>query len=147
MEKGNMQRRRWMGVLAKSPLPALEEAWAMEPRPSYRFLRAPETGLVMVRGRAGGTGAPFHLGEGPVTRCTLETESGQVGTAYVMGRSHRHAELAAAFDALMQDASAAPMIRTRVIEPLQRRYQACREAEREKVARTRVDFFTMVRGE
>jgi alpha-D-ribose 1-methylphosphonate 5-triphosphate synthase subunit PhnG len=137
-----------MGLLAKAPLPVLEKAWAeLDPRPGYRLLRPPETGMIMARGRAGGSGAPFNLGEIPVSRCTIETEDGQVGTAYVMGREHRHAELAAVFDAMMQDVRTAPALRERVIEPLEREDLARRKAEREKTARTRVAFFTMVRGE
>ncbi len=71
--------------------------------PDYTVLRGPESGLVMVRGRAGGGGAPFNLGEMTVTRCTVRTESGLVGHAYIAGRDERRAELAALADALMQD--------------------------------------------
>ncbi len=137
-----------MGVLAEARSSALEAAWEeLHERPGYRLLRGPETGLVMVRGRAGGTGTPFHLGEVPVTRCTLEIETGRVGTAYVMGREHRRAELAALFDALLQDPETGPRLRSRVIEPLQQEQQARTGAVREETERTRVDFFTMVRGE
>ncbi len=66
-------------------------------------MRGPEGGLVMVRGRAGGGGAPFNLGEMTVTRCTVRLGSGLVGHAYVAGREPRRAELAALVDALMQD--------------------------------------------
>ncbi len=141
-------RRCWMGVLARAPLKALEDAWAaMAAPPAYSWVRPPETGLIMVRGRAGGTGAPFHLGEVPVTRCTLQTVGGQTGTAHVMGREHRHAELAALFDAMLQDPSTGPGVLKDVIEPLERAEGARRETEDEKTSRTRVDFFTMVRGE
>ncbi len=137
-----------MGILARASSSVLEASWkALQDRPEYRLLRPPETGLIMVRGRAGGTGAPFHLGEVPVTRCTLELDSGHVGTAYVMGREHRHAELAALFDALLQDPHIAPRVRKQVVEPLHREQQARRKAVREETERTRVDFFTMVRGE
>lgn len=142
------QRRRWMGILAGASSSVLEASWeALQDRPGYRLLRPPETGLIMVRGRAGGTGGPFHLGEVPVTRCSLEIDTGQVGTAYVMGREHRHAELAALFDALLQDPDTAPRVRKKVIEPLHREQQARRKAVREETERTRVDFFTMVRGD
>lgn len=137
-----------MGVLAGASSSALEEAWEnLQDRPGYRLLRGPETGLVMVRGRAGGTGAPFHLGEVAVTRCTLEMDNGRVGTAYVMGREHRKSELAALFDALLQDPETGPRVREAVVEPLQRAQQARNDAVREETERTRVDFFTMVRGE
>ncbi|MGD8389301.1 MAG: phosphonate C-P lyase system protein PhnG, partial [Desulfobacteraceae bacterium] len=107
----------------------------------------PETGLALVRGRAGGAGAPFHLGEVPVTRCTLETEKGHIGTAYVLGRAHRHAELAAVFDALLQDEDSAARVLEQVIEPLEKEHEDREEAEQKRTERTQVDFFTMVRGE
>ncbi len=148
MNTDNEQRRQWMGVLAKSSPVELEKAWAdLEKRPVYTFLRPPETGLVMVRALAGGVGSPFHLGEVPVTRCTVETEQGMTGSAYVMGRAHRHAELAALFDAILQDAKVGPGILEEVIEPLERERRARAEAERRETDRTRVEFFTMVRGE
>ena len=93
-----------MSALAQAEPPAVEAAWAALPaKPSYRLLRAPETGLVMVQGRAGGTGAPFNLGEMTVTRCSVELPDGTVGHAYVAGRDARHAETAAVLDALLQE--------------------------------------------
>lgn len=137
-----------MAVLASARSSLLEEAWGRAgTRPEYRRVRPPETGLVMVRGRAGGTGRPFHLGEVPVTRCTVETETGHLGTAYVMGRDHRHAELAALFDALLQDPATSREVQRRVIEPLRNAQRGRRERERKRTGGTRVDFFTMVRGE
>src|SRR5689334_13720997 len=102
-------RRRWMAVLAKTPGEALERAWESLPdRPAYRVVRPAEIGLVMVRGRIGGTGAPFNLGEMTATRCVVELDSGGApGFAYVAGREPRKAELAAAFDALLQGGAAA----------------------------------------
>ena len=67
----------------------------MATSPPISVLRGPEAGLVMVRGRAGGGGAPFNLGEMTVTRCTVRTDCGFVGHAYVAGRDERQAELAA----------------------------------------------------
>jgi alpha-D-ribose 1-methylphosphonate 5-triphosphate synthase subunit PhnG len=142
------KRRKWMAVLARVPAASLERSWKdMAIRPEYHWVRPPETGLVMVRGRAGGTGRPFHLGEVAVTRCTVETKAGRLGTAYVMGRDHRHAELAAVLDALLQDPATAPLVRSRVLEPLRKEQRARRERERRRTEGTRVDFFTMVRGE
>src|SRR5258708_28323405 len=66
------ERKRWMGILARTPREELESAWAgLDDRPVYKWLRRPEIGLVMVRGRAGGTGQPFNLGEMTVTRCAV----------------------------------------------------------------------------
>src|SRR4029077_6676311 len=96
-------RRRWMSILAQAGSEELERAWSeLSDRPRYRVLRGPEIGLVMVRGRAGGTGARFTLGELTVARCTVELDDGTIGHAYVRGRHLRHAELAAALDAMLQ---------------------------------------------
>src|SRR5262249_26986863 len=100
------RRRHWMGILARASRAELEDAWrALAPQPRYTQLRKPESGLAMVRGRAGGTGAPFNLGEMTMTRCAVRLEDGApvTGLAFVAGRDQRHAELAAVFDALLQD--------------------------------------------
>ena len=139
-------RKRWMAVLAKAPAETLAAAWEELPeKPAFRHLRRPETGLVMVRGRAGGTGRRFNLGETTVSRSAVDLAGGIVGHGYVAGRDRRKAELAALFDALLQDAGRRPEIEARVIEPLARD-QAARKAERQrKAAATRVEFLTMVR--
>ena len=134
-----------MAILAKAQLAEVEGAWARLPEPPrYRILRGPETGLVMVRGRIGGSGAPFNVGEMSVTRCTVELERGGApGHAYVAGRSERHATLAAVLDALLQENAAGPavdMIESLAAAQLERRRLAAA-----KVATSRVEFFTMVR--
>lgn len=140
-------RKAWMGVMAQAAggrVAALLDA-AMA-RPAFEWLRAPEVGSVMVRGRAGGTGAPFNLGEVTVTRCALRLASGAVGHAYVQGRRKADAEAAALVDALMQT-EAAEDLRRAVIEPLVAEAAARRRARAGKAAATKVEFFTMVRGE
>lgn len=137
-----------MSALAQAEPPAVEAAWAaLSEKPSYRLLRAPETGLVMVQGRAGGTGAPFNLGEMTVTRCSVELPDGTVGHAYVAGRDARHAETAAVLDALLQDPGARTTLEQTVVEPLLAAREARSRAARARAAATRVEFFTMVRGE
>ena len=96
-------RQRWMSVLAKADPEALARHWeALEPKPDYRLVRQPETGLVMVRGRVGGTGGQFNFGEMTVTRCAVALEEGPMGQAYIAGRNSDHVEIAAVFDALLQ---------------------------------------------
>src|SRR5262245_18081193 len=99
-------RRDWMGLLARAPLTALEiwlrRAGEGVPMPERIWLRRPETGLVMLRGRVGGEGGRFNVGEMTVTRCAVRLETGEVGVSYIGGRSHRKAELAALADALLQ---------------------------------------------
>lgn len=140
-------RPYWMGILAKAEAEEIAEAWSrLPPPPAYDLLRRPETGLVMVRGRVGGDGGAFNLGEMTVTRCSVRLTDGTVGHAWVAGRRADHAEHAALFDALLQDPIRRPAIEPelRCLEKLQatRRTGAARKA-----AATRVDFFTMARGE
>ncbi|ARP91702.1 phosphonate C-P lyase system protein PhnG [Bordetella genomosp. 9] len=141
-------RAAWMRVMALAEPAALAQACAaLGELPAYRTLRAPETGMAMVRGRAGGTGAQFNVGEVSVTRCTVAFDDGVMGTAYVRGRAPRHAEQAAVLDGLLQMPAWHERVREAVIEPLAQAH-AAKAANRAAVAaQTRVDFFTMVRGE
>lgn len=137
-------RRRWMAVLARADARRLRALLAdCAPLPDYTKLRGPEDGLVMVRGRAGGGGAAFNLGEMTVTRCTVRTATGFVGHAYVAGRDENRALLAALGDALMQDPDRTDEVERYVIAVLERA-QNERCAERAaKAAATRVQFFAM----
>jgi len=137
-------RRRWMAVLARAKADRIAALLAgCGALPPHTIIRGPEGGLVMVRGRAGGGGSAFNLGEMTVTRCTVRTTTGFVGHAYVAGREERRAELAAFVDALMQDQTCAADIECRVIAPLERQ-QMERKADRaSNAAATRVQFFAM----
>jgi len=134
-------RRRWMSVLARARADELGER--LGALPDYRVLRGPEAGLVMVRGRTGGAGAPFNLGEMTATRCSVRTDTGHVGHAYVAGRDERLAELAALADALLQDPTRQPALLANLIEPLAAAQQTRRDAVAAKAAATRVQFFAM----
>lgn len=138
------QRKAYMGLLARATPRNLAEL--LPDLPDHVWLRAPEIGTTMVRGRVGGTGAPFNLGEITVTRCALQLIDGRVGHAYVQGRDKAHATRAAVVDALMQGDEAA-QIRASVVTPLQAQEAARRQTRAEKAAATKVEFFTMVRGE
>ena len=142
-----IDRRGWMSLLAKAPAAELARLWeARGAAPEFDWLRAPETGGVMVRGRAGGTGAAFNLGEMTVTRCALRLPSGTVGHAVVQGRDREKARIAALVDALMQGPEAGAL-EADLLAPL-RDLMTARAGERAaKAAKTKVDFFTMVRGE
>lgn len=141
-------RQRWITVLAKAQLAELENAWdGLAEKPAYDWLRRPETGMVMVRARSGGTGGRFNLGQMTVTRCTLRLASGEAGVGYVQGRSKRHAELAAVFDALLQDETRRPRLEDSVVAPLEAAHAARRDARGRKANATKVNFFTLVRGE
>lgn len=147
-DASNAARKRWIGVLARTDLDTLEDSYAtLSPLPKHAILRKSETGLVMVRGRANGTGQKFNAGEMTVTRCSVRIPSGMVGHAYVAGRSRRHAELAAIFDALLQDPDHAAGIEDNLIAPSALALAEARQLKQRKAAATKVDFFTMVRGE
>ncbi|WP_373524725.1 phosphonate C-P lyase system protein PhnG [Nostoc sp.] len=147
------QRQTWMAILAKAEPELLEKLVnKLGTLPSYSFLRSPEIGLAMVRGRAGGTGELFNLGEITMTRCVVQLESQPgceaiAGFSYVAGRSHRHAELAAFCDALLQSPQWHDQIQAEVIQPLQAESQRQQELKQRQTAATKVNFFTMVRGE
>ncbi|WP_323781332.1 phosphonate C-P lyase system protein PhnG [Thalassovita sp.] len=140
-------RKAWIGLLAKAPADRLAALWnKVVERPGFTYLRRPEIGGAMVRGRMGGTGAAFNLGEMTVTRCSVQINSGEVGHGYVQGRDMAKAETAALIDALMQT-HAAEAIRDTILTPLQAEMETARTARAAKAAATKVDFFTMVRGE
>lgn len=142
-----MERREWMAVLAQAAPGELQAAWgALGMAPGWAWLRRPEFGAVMVRGRAGATGAPFNLGEMTVTRCALRLDDGREGHAWLPGREAEGARLAALCDALMQGPEAGA-VRAGVLEPLIGAAARRRTDMAAKAAATKVDFFTMVRGE
>jgi alpha-D-ribose 1-methylphosphonate 5-triphosphate synthase subunit PhnG len=137
-------RRRWMAVLARARAERLRSLLeACGALPDYAVLRGPEGGLVMVRGRAGGGGAAFNLGEMTVTRCTVRTGTGFVGHAYIAGRDEQRALLAALGDSLMQDPDRADQVERYVIAPLEHDQNEHRVERARKAAATRVQFFAM----
>lgn len=137
-------RQHWMGLLARAKPQLL--ATLLPDLPDHQMLRPPEVGSVMIRGRAGATGAPFNLGEMTMTRCVLQLPSGEVGHANVAGRDKAHATRSAVVDALMQTAAAAAT-RASVLTPLAQDEAARKQTRAAKAAATKVDFFTLVRGE
>jgi alpha-D-ribose 1-methylphosphonate 5-triphosphate synthase subunit PhnG len=140
-------RRRWLAVLARAETEQLEAHWAETGHPTVSVLRQPETGLVMARGRAGGTGQRFNLGEITVTRCAVLSADGHIGHGYVAGRDKRKAELVARFDALLQDPARRAALLERIVAPLAAAQAAVAAAKARRAAATRVEFFTMVRGD
>jgi alpha-D-ribose 1-methylphosphonate 5-triphosphate synthase subunit PhnG len=134
-------RRHWMSILARASAQAIESVLTRAgPLPEWTRVRGPEIGLVMVRGRAGGSGSPFNLGEMTVTRCTIRLESGIAGHAYIAGRDERRAELAAVADALLQKNAS---LLDSLIHPLEEAQREQRLTRAEKAAATRVEFFAM----
>ena len=145
-----------MATLAKAPLDILESlVCQVDNVPQYQFLRSPETGLTMVRGRAGGVGKVFNLGEMTLTRCVVQLAANSsdsdskpiAGFGYVGGRSHRHVELAALCDGLLQHGDWHDVVKAKVIEPLGAIAQKKSIQKQRQTAATKVDFFTLLRGE
>jgi alpha-D-ribose 1-methylphosphonate 5-triphosphate synthase subunit PhnG len=151
----SVMRRAWMAVLAHTPCAELEAALRQAldgaAPPEFDWLRPPETGLAMVRGRIGGSGDVFNLGEATVTRATLRLRQpaghAPVGVACHLGRDRRRAELAALADALLQLPEQHANLHGHLIEPLSARLAEQRAARRHDAASTRVEFFTMARGD
>ncbi|AYD66209.1 phosphonate C-P lyase system protein PhnG [Achromobacter sp. B7] len=144
----NARRAAWMRVLSLADPAALEGALrGLGGVPAHQMLRPAQTGMAMVRARSGGTGARFNLGEMTVTRCAVMLADGVVGMAYVQGRSARHAEQAAVADALLQLPEWHDTVDAQVIQPLARAHADKVDAQARVAAQTKVEFFTMVRGE
>jgi len=135
-------RQQWLAVLARADAAAIA-AHLDGPLPDFDRLRGPETGLVMVRGRQGGDGGPFNLGETTVTRCSIRLATGGVGHAWRLGRDARAAELSAVLDAALQDPARRPALMAAVIEPLAQAQAEAAAQQARRAAATRVKFFTM----
>jgi len=147
---GPAHRQQWMSLLARAPIDILEAALAGRSPGDPKWLRPPETGLVMVQARIGGTGGRFNLGEVTVTRCALrlpadETYGAAVGVAYVLGRNHRHAQLAAVADALLQDPSRRHQLEINLLAPVRRHLAGARTQRETRAQATKVEFFTVAR--
>jgi alpha-D-ribose 1-methylphosphonate 5-triphosphate synthase subunit PhnG len=145
-DAGHTARQHWIGVLAHTRRAdlALHEAALRDAE--YQMIRAPEIGMTLVRGRMGGSGAPFNLGEMTVTRCVVRLADGRTGYSYLAGRDKAHAELVALADAHLQGPQQSHWLRE-LIEPLAQAQAVRRAQQQAETAATKVDFFTLVRGE
>ncbi len=140
-------RANWLSALSRSDPERLESLTKrFVDSLKWNWVRAPETGLVMTRGRAGGTGSAFNLGETTATRCALRLQTGEMGVACVLGRDKAHATHVALVDALMQGDRAEAVARD-VLAPLAETARARAETRARRAAATKVEFFTMTRGE
>jgi alpha-D-ribose 1-methylphosphonate 5-triphosphate synthase subunit PhnG len=140
-------RRDAMATCAEADVGELKSGLEAIGELGHTDVRKPETGLVMIQGRIGGEGAPFNLGEVTVTRAAVRVASGEIGFAYILGRDHEKARLAALCDALWQNRIAREAVETHVLAPIRAKLACKREEAVARTAATRVDFFTLVRGE
>lgn len=148
IHENQLARHRWLGVLSRAGRAELELALTtLADLPPIEHVRPPEPGMVMLRGRVGGTGDAFNLGEATVTRCALRVGSSALGIGYTLGRDRRKAELVALFDALLQDETRQARLQHEVISPMHQRQAVQREATSRSAAASKVEFFTFVRGE
>lgn len=141
-------RQHWMSVLSSSPADLLSTQWqTLNINADYQRVRAPEIGLTQLQARMGATGRRFVLGDMTVTRAVVRLENGTYGYGYVAGRDRRHAELCALLDALLQLPEYQERLQRQLIEPLAARRQEQRQLRARAIAASRVDFFTLVRGD
>lgn len=136
-----------MAVLAHAETHEIARCLESIAVPAHEDLREPENGLVMLRGRIGGDGAAFNLGEATVSRAAVRLSTGEVGFGYTLGRDGNKARLIAICDALVQSEQLSTVIETQVIAPLRTALLAKRQERAAQTAATKVDFYTMVRGE
>lgn len=144
------RRQRWLSLLAKAPADRLNDLVdvlkeALGPLPRHEILRPPEIGLVMVRGRISGSGAPFCVGEITTTRAAVRLASGEVGIGYVAGRHARQAEIVALIDALGQCPPWREPVESLLVAPLEAEAMTRHQAHAARAAATRVEFFTVAR--
>jgi alpha-D-ribose 1-methylphosphonate 5-triphosphate synthase subunit PhnG len=141
------RRRAAMAVLAHADAAAIAGCLEAIDLPAHENLREPENGLVMVRGRIGGDGAPFNLGEATISRAAVRLSTGEAGFGYTLGRDGQKARMIALCDALIQRADHAEVLEARVLAPLRAAMMSGRNRKAAETAATRVDFYTLVRGE
>jgi alpha-D-ribose 1-methylphosphonate 5-triphosphate synthase subunit PhnG len=141
------QRKAVMAVLAHSDRSEISGHLDAIALPAHQNLREPENGLVMVRGRIGGDGSAFNLGEATVSRAAVRLSTGEVGFGYTLGRDGEKARMIALCDAMVQSDQFAALVEAKVIAPLRTAISAKRDHMAAEAAATRVDFYTLVRGE
>ncbi|WP_296058469.1 phosphonate C-P lyase system protein PhnG [uncultured Amphritea sp.] len=142
------QRQRWISVLAKAPtktLLALSDSVVSDMQ--FEVIREPETGLTQVRARMGGKGDAFNMGDMTVTRCVVRSHNATLGFSYITGRRKQHALRAAQLDAMLQLSDFHQHLTDTIIEPLKQQIINRRQEQQQAIAATKVDFFTLVRGE
>ena len=138
-------RKQWLQVLVRVPASDLIEASA-----AFSFdivvLKAPEVGLMMTNGRIHSTGQPFHLGEVSLTRCVLKDDLGHLGYGHILGRNKAQSRAIAIFDLALQRSDSTDQA-LELLTAWSAEIEEIDAMEAERVEDTRVDFFTMVRGE
>lgn len=135
-------------TLSRSNLMEIKQHWGQSANDfEFQTIREPQVGMVMAVGRIEATGEPFNIGEISITRCAVRLESGEVGVGYVMGSDKEHALHIALIDALAQTPAYKESLENTVIRPLHQKILQQLAQQYAEAEETKVDFFTMVRGE
>jgi alpha-D-ribose 1-methylphosphonate 5-triphosphate synthase subunit PhnG len=146
-EPGTAMRRDAMAILSRSSSADIAALMAQLTLPPHDDLRPAENGLVMLRGRIGGDGSAFNVGEATVARAAVRLQGGEVGIGYTLGRDSAKARMIALCDAMIQSADYRPKVEALVVAPLRAKLQSAKQQQEAETAATRVDFYTLVRGE
>lgn len=139
-------RARWMAILARANRDELEALTRGFELSRVDVVKPPECGSVMIEARAGGSGRRFNAGEATVTRCIVR-DGDRLGYAYSLGRDKEKARIAAILDAMLQSSLSHKIVMEAVIVPLANAQHEQRARASLQAAATKVDFFTMVRGD
>jgi alpha-D-ribose 1-methylphosphonate 5-triphosphate synthase subunit PhnG len=92
-------------------------------------------------------GNAFNVGEALVTRASVQLKNGLIGHSYLLGRVRKKARLSAILDAAAQSPDALSVIQRTLVDPVSERLGREKTAQAAETAATKVDFFTLVRGE
>ncbi len=141
-------RQRWLSVLAHSNAAQLEAHWqALNLHPEFTLIRPAEIGMTRLQARMGATGKRFVMGDATVTRAVVQLSDGTLGYSYLLGRDKAHAERCALLDALLQQPETRPLLEEKIITPLAAWREEQRQLRAREIASSKVDFFTLVRGD
>jgi alpha-D-ribose 1-methylphosphonate 5-triphosphate synthase subunit PhnG len=150
MVQDSTQKKRtaWIGLLGNADPMDLETAKKTLAGPEeITYVVKPETGMIMVQAKADGSNSRFNLGEVTVSRCVVEINKKYMGTAWIMGSDLRHAELAALFDGMLQDPATHDKLQNSLVKALKTKQTAKNQQLAQDASDTRVEFFTLKRGE
>jgi alpha-D-ribose 1-methylphosphonate 5-triphosphate synthase subunit PhnG len=137
-------RQHWLGVLARATTAAMRTCLESAPAlPEYVLLRGPEAGMTMLRGRMGGNGSAFNLGEMTLSRCSVRDGGGRVGHGYAAGRDLSQVTLIARLDAILQDDALGEAYQRVVVKPLAAEQTVQRASTEAKAIATEVRFFAL----
>ncbi|MFH2058198.1 MAG: phosphonate C-P lyase system protein PhnG [Pseudomonadota bacterium] len=148
IKKEVINRKDWIGLLGSADPADLESALEkLNPTLEYTHIVKPETGMLMVQAKADGSNGRFNLGEITISKCILQINGQYMGAGWTMGSNLRHAELAALFDGLFQDPVFQKTLDNTLIPLLKEKQQALNDCRLKDAADTKVEFFTLKRGE